>query len=488
MKPWTMVLALFWVAPVLAGEMAARVADPTRLSALGKRIEQTGFPPLTWRIPRVGGEIHREVLPNGLVVYLYPDRSVPTAHVSLQFKGGSLYETVAEDQVASLLGSFIRLGGTRKQTYEEISEELESLSASVSPWIGSEAGQVGGRCLKENLPRILELIHDTLLEPGFREEKLGLVKKQAKEEILRQRDYPGWVLSTLFGWKLWGDHPYGRIARVPRIEAITRQEIENRHRKYAVPNRSYLAIAGDIEVPATLGWVRALFGGWPRAGEDLPPAQKVSGSFEAGFYHFEKDIPQANIRLGHLGSRRINPDELALEIMNRILGGEAFKSRLSARVRSDEGLAYSVGSWFSCDTLEPASFGCYAETRNEKAFRTIQIMKETIREMTEKPPTAEELKQAKDTVINSFIHRWTNATYAVGQIMQLEIEGYPLDYYGSYIDRVTAITAEEVLRVSRKYLHPDQLVIVLVGKRAEFKDLPGDVTLRELTLPPEYMQ
>jgi predicted Zn-dependent peptidase len=363
------------------------------------------------------------------------------------------------------------------------------MAASLSTYVGSETGSVDAHCLKEHLPRVVELVHDVLLDPGFREDKLELVKKQRKETILRQKDYPGWITSTLFSAALYGDHPYGRIARVPRIEAITKADIEKEHGRLIVPDRSFIAISGDIDPGKTMEMVKKVFGTWKTsAGAVLPPYQKVRETYKPGVFYFEKDIPQTNLRLGHLGTKRGNPDEFSLLVMNAILGGEAFKSRLDTRVRSDEGLAYSVGSWFGTDGLEPSTFTCYSETKNEKIHRTITIMRDTINEMKKDPPTAEEMKQAKETIINSFIHQWTDAAYALDQIMNLEIQNQPREYYETYVDNVRKVTADDVLRVAGKYLHPDRLVVVLVGKRADMKDLPADIHLEEVTLPPEYLK
>jgi len=311
---------------------------------------------------------------------------------------------------------------------------------------------------------------------------------QKREDILRQKDYPGWVIGTIFHSKLYGDHPYGRIARVPRIEAITKDELLQTYQRVIVPDRTFLAVSGDVDSADALALIRRLYGDWPASSTPLPSPQKVNEAFTPGFYHFEKDIPQTNIRLGHFGVKRGNPDEFAIDVMNAILGGEAFKSRIMSRVRSDEGLAYSAGSWFGTYGLEPSSFGCYAETKNEKAYRTITIMTETMREMTEKAPSSEELQQAKETMINSFINRWTNTAYSVSQIMDLEVTGYPSDYYEKYVERIAAVTAADVQAVAKKYLHPDKLVVVLVGKRADMKDLPVDIPITEVTLPAEYLE
>jgi zinc protease len=472
-----------------AQEPQHREYDTSKVSPLGEKIAGMTFPPLTWHIPRVGHEIIREKLKNGLVVYLYPERTVPSVSLSVVFRGGRIYETPEEDQLASLMGSFMKMGGTRSLTYEQLTEELDGMAASLSTYVGSETGSVDAHCLKEHMPRVMEIVHDVLLEPGFREDKLDLVKKQRKEAILRQKDYPSWITRTLFSAALYGDHPYGRIARFPRIEAITKADIEKEHARLIVPERAFIAVSGDFDPGKTMEMVKKLFGSWKAAkGAVLPPYQKVQEAYKPGFFYFEKDIPQTNLRLGHLGTKRGNPDEFSLVVMNAILGGESFKSRLDTRVRSDEGLAYSVGSWFGTDALEPSSFVCYAQTKNEKIHRTITIMRETISEMKKESPTAEEMKQAKETIINSFIHRWTDAAYALDQIMNLEVENRPRDYYETYIDNVRKVTADDVLRVAGKYLHPDKLVVVLVGKRSDMKDLPEDIRLKEVTLPPEYLK
>jgi zinc protease len=483
-----------------------REYDASKLSPLGAKIATMTFPPLSWHVPRVGAEIIRSVLPNGLVVYIYPDHSVPVAHVRTVFKGGRLYETAEEDQAADLLGSFLRLGGTEALTYEQLTEELDGMAVNLWGWVADETGAVSAQCLTAHLPRVLELNRDLLLHPGFREDKLDLIKMQKREEILRQKDYPGWVIETLFRSQLYGDHPYGRIARVPRIEAITKAELVQTYQRLLAPERTFLAVSGDVDAAETIALVRRLYSAsddqdpadpkapvqrqaddWPSAHAPLPPPQKVNETFTPGFYHFEKDIPQTNIRLGHFGVKRGNPDEDAIDVMNAILGGEAFKSRIMSRVRSDEGLAYSAGSWFDTYGLEPSSFGCYAETKNEKAYRTITIMKEAMGEMIERPPSPEELRQAKETMINSFIHRWTDSSYAVAQIMDLEVYGYPADRHEKYVERIQAVTAQDVQSVAKKYLHPDKLIVVLVGKRADMKDLPADLQMTELTLPPEYL-
>lgn len=488
MKRIPAILMLALALPLLGQGMPKREYDTTKVSPMGKEIAGMTFPNLVWHVPEVGKEITRETLPNGLVVYLYPDHAVPVVHLQMVLRGGRLYETPEEDQLSSITSSFIQMGGSKARTYEDITAEMEGLAANIYGWSSDESVNFGAHCLKEHFPRVGEVLREWLLEPGFREDKLGLIKQQEAENILRQKDYPGWVIGTLFSSKLFGDHPYGRIARVPRIEAITKEEIQKEYQRTIVPERAFLAISGDIDPKETLALVNKLFGGWKKSGEALPPVQKVNETITPGFYHFEKDIPQANIRVGHLGVKRGNPDEIALMVMNMILGGEAFKSRIMSRVRSDEGLAYSAGSFFGSGTLEPSAFACYSQTKNEKAHRTVQIMKETMQEMTQKPPSDEEMKQAKETIVNSFIHRWANSSSAISQIMSLEIQGRPKDYFQTYIGHVQAVTAADVQRVAAKHLHPDKLVGIIVSKKAEMKDWPADLPMADITLPPEYMK
>jgi predicted Zn-dependent peptidase len=354
--------------------------------------------------------------------------------------------------------------------------------------MGNETGNVSARCLSEHLPQVMKLVHDVLLEPGFRTDKLDLIKKQRKEQMLRQKDYPGWIIGTLFNSKIYGDHPYGRISRSTQIDSITQADIMEAYRNYVNPDRAYIAISGDINTADVMKQIKKLFGDWESTRKKLPEIQKVSKSIAPGYYMFEKDINQTHIRLGHLSIKRGNPDEYALVVMNTILGGEAFKSRLATRIRSDEGLAYSAGSRYGTGSLEPSAFFCRSQTRSEKTFRTITIMKETMQEMRDTLPTVDEMDQAKQTLINSFIHKWTDTRYALQQIMNLEIQSYPDDYYREYTAHIQKVTREDVQRVAAKYLDPENVVIVLIGKRSEMTDLPPDINMKAIELPPEYMK
>jgi zinc protease len=248
-----------------------------------------------------------------------------------------------------------------------------------------------------------------------------------------------------------------------------------------------VGVAGDFERDDMLKLITSAFGGWAAGSSDLPPVLPLAAAPGPGVYHFQKRVPQSTIRMGHLSVGRGHPDEFALRVMNFILGGQGFRSRLGERVRSDEGLAYSVGSRYELDAPLAGVFEARCETKAASTFRTMTIMSEEIGKMQSAPPTERELHEAREALVNSFIHRWVNPVSTLEQMMDLELSGRPADYYQTYLDRLRAVTVEDVQRVARDYLHPDRLTTVIVGDAPAMGTPPAGVTLVPVELPREYM-
>jgi predicted Zn-dependent peptidase len=172
--------------------------------------------------------------------------------------------------------------------------------------------------------------------------------------------------------------------------------------------------------------------------------------------------------MGHLGIDKDNPDLYALRVMDFILGAGGFNSRLMRRVRSDEGLAYSVWSGFDIGRRFPGPFTAGTETRSATTGRTIGLMREIMTGMTRREVTAQELTLAKESIVNAFVFGFTDAERVVAQRARIEFFGYPAGYLEGYRDRIAAVTAADVLRVARTYLHPERMVTVVVGDAAGF--------------------
>jgi zinc protease len=177
-----------------------------------------------------------------------------------------------------------------------------------------------------------------------------------------------------------------------------------------------------------------------------------------------KDLPQTTILLGERGIDKSNPDLYALRVMNFILGGGGFNSRLMREVRSNRGLAYSVYSYFEIGRRLPGLFIAGSETQTTTVAEVVELMRAQMAEITREPVSDEELELAKESLINSFVFAFDNPHDIVTQTMRLDYYDYPPDYLEGYRDRVAAVTVQQVLSAARRYLDPETQVIVLVGE------------------------
>ncbi len=459
-----------------------------RQSELVREIEKLASPPITWRVPAVGREVERLVFDNGLTIFLYPESSVPRVGIIIRLKDGVFFEEANEERESAMLAQLIQIGGAENRSSDEVDALLDRIAARMSIW--SDVESAGGtlRCLPEDAPEAIALLSDLLLRPALPDEKLALVKKSERASILRQKDHPGWVSSTLFEHQLYGDHPLGRILRLSAVEGVTRDDLASRHDRFYVPERTLIGLAGDFARDPVLELLHRAFGDWPRGSGELaaPPPVDRAATAPARIYLFQKDIPQTTIRIGHLGVERGHPDEFAIRVMNFILGGRGFRSRLGERVRSDEGLAYAVRSRYELDTPDIGLFAAWCETKAASTYRAVEIMTDEIQGMQTRPPDAAAVEEAKDSIAHSYVQRWTNAVTTLEQLMDLELSGRDPGYFDTYLDRLRAVTAAQVEHAAREYLHPDDLVTVLVGNAPAIGDPPGGEPLIPLSLPPEY--
>jgi zinc protease len=267
---------------------------------------------------------------------------------------------------------------------------------------------------------------------------------------------------------------------VESVSSITRGELTGFHQRYFHPNNVWFAVSGDFDRKALLDLLDRQFGGWPRvefAPQVIPPVQKTR---EPKVLAGDKTVPQTTILIGELGIDKSDPDLHAVRVMNYILGGGGFNSRLMREIRSNRGLAYSVYSYYQVGRRLPGPFIAGAETKSSSTLDVMETMRRIMAEMREEPVTDAELELARESLINSFVFAFTDTHDVVTQIMRLDFYEYPEGYLESFRDHVAAVSKEDVLRVAREHLNPESQKIVLVGDRAAF-----DNSLEALGIPVE---
>jgi zinc protease len=451
-----------------------------------KVIEKMKFPELVWDVPEVGKEVTRTVLDNGLILFLMEDSELPLITAHALIRTGSIYDSKKDQALAGITGTVMRTGGTKSYSADSLNAILEFIAGSIECGIGNESGYAGLSVMSKDIDLGLELFNEVLRYPVFDSAKIELEKSQIKEAIRRRNDHPGSIISREFQHLLYGDHPYGSIIEWDEVEPITRDELVAYHDKYYHPNNIMMAFSGDFKTDDMIAKVKKVFGNWERQNIDFPAIPEVKYRFEPGVFIIDKDITQANIRVGQLGIRRNNPDKWAISLMNYILGGGSFTSRLTSRVRSDEGLAYSVRSSFSTGSRDYGLFYAYTQTKTATTERALELFFEEFKKIRNSLPTQEELRAAKESYINNFIFQFESAGEIVNRLMSLEYNDYPENYYSTYLDNIRAVTPEDIQRVARNYLHPDSMSIMIVADTTALSDdlsKFGEVTRMKLEKP-----
>lgn len=461
--------------------------DPSKVSPGSKKVDALKYRDLVWSVPELGKEVKKIVLASGMTLYLYPDHTLPVFNVQAIIRTGEIYEPAEKMATARLCGTVMRTGGTKTLTPDSLNAELEFMAGSVETGIGTEQGSANLNVLAKDADRGLEILADVLMNPEFRQDKLELAKDQIKEQIRRRNDQPQSIIFREFGNRLYGGHPYGRVLEWETVKKLTREDLANWHRAYYAPNNIMLGISGDFDADKVVEKVKKVFARWEKRTINFAQIPKVEAKPNPGIYVVDKpNLNQTNIAMGHLGVDFTNPDIYAIQVMNYTLGGGGFTSRLTSRVRSDLGLAYSVNSQFNTGSRDLGTFAATCQTKTETTHKAAAEMLAVIKKMREAPVTEEELKTAKDSYINRFVFQFTSAGAVVGQLMGLDYFARDPKFYNNYLDNVRKVTADDVFRVAKTYLKPENLTMVVVGNTAGFdgdlSDL-GSTTKVALTPP-----
>jgi len=449
MKRFFNILTILLLIAVPTVVLAGDLPDPRTLS----------FPPLKFTVPQTA----RIVLDNGMVVYMLEDHELPQISMSALVGAGSVYEPESKVGLAGLTGALMRSGGTTTTPAEKLNDELEFMGSSIESSIGDDAGTLYMSTLTRNLDRTLQLFAQVLMAPAFREDKVELARRMSIESLRRQNDDPKAVADRELVKAIYRGTPLGRVPTFTTVRAISRDDMLAFHKKYYHPNNVILSVAGDFNPKDMVVLLNRVFADWKKEPVQFPDIKAPVALFSPEVLHVEKDVNQTVIRMGHMGIDKDNPDMYAIRVMDAILGSGGFNSRLMSEIRNNQGLAYNVESSFDIGRRYLGRFAAETETKAQSSAKTIGLMEEIIAGMTQKPVTDQELALAKDSIINSFIFGFTSPAVVVNQKARLEYYRYPAGYLEKYRDNIAKVTRDDVLRVAKKYLHPDAMKLVVVG-------------------------
>lgn len=449
-----------WLGIGLFAAMAGALYGQQPLPAHPKNIK---YPVLDYHLPPASQ--FREVLSNGMIVYIAEDRMLPTFDLAIILRAGSAVEPPSKLGLASLVGEQMRDGGTKNLTPEELDERVEYLATTLSVSISDTRGRAKLSSLSKDIDEALGLLLDVLRYPRFDEERLRLAKDRRLQNIKRRNDSTASVSAIEWGFLMNGaQHFSNRYPSSPTIKAITRDDMFAFHRRYVHPGNMIVAVAGDFERPAMLEKLEKAFGDWP-AGQTGPTTfPKPDHSPRAGVYIVHKeDVNQGRVSIGHKSVMRGSPDDFALRVMNGILGASGFRSRLVAKVRSDEGLAYNTGSRFEQGVYYPGNFRCWFQSKSNSCAYATRLVIEEVKRLREEKPSRADVDDTVAYFVESFPQRFQTKLALLTNYAADEYTGRDPDYWQTYTENLEGVTPADVQRVARKYLRPDGLVILAVG-------------------------
>ncbi len=443
---------------------------------------QIKIPPLREFHPQ---EPRRVALPNGMVIFLQEDHELPLIGGTARIRGGSRSEPASKTGMLEIYGEVWRTGGTQSRTGDQLDDYLEARAARVETASGVDSTSISFNCLKQNLDELFPIFLELLREPAFRVDKIELAKTQLYTSISRRNDDIGEIAGREAVRLAYGkDNPYARIPEYATVTAVTRQDLLEWHQRYVHPNNIILGISGDFDPAAMEARLRRAFESWPKSAVPAEPAIEFRPP-KAGIYFIAKeDVNQSAIRMVALGITRKNPDYFNVEVMNEVLSG-GFSSRLVKSIRVEKGLAYAVGGGLGAAFDHSGIFRVSMGTKSNTTVEAIVALRAELENMIKSPPTEEEIRRAQDSILNSFIFNFDSKEKVLAERMRYEFYGYPPDFLERYRAGIEKATSEDLARIVRKYIHPEQFAVLVVGNSSEF-DKPlsslGPVTPVDITI------
>lgn len=417
-------------------------------------------PPRPFRLPQV----QTFKLPSGVAVYLVEQHTLPIVSMDLSFDGGAISDPPGKEGLASVCMALLS-EGTAKLDKIAFSEALADTASSVSSYAGADTQGVSMSSLSKHLDATFGLFVDTLLAPGFRPDELERMIKRRLEGLKQAKGSPDAVAARVAGPVLYGmSHPFGRIVTEASLRSITIDDCKAYHARQLKPGGARLFVVGDL----TADQVKQRFAGPELASwkGKLPRLPKLGAPRGAKARLVFVDIPgaaQSQIGVSFFGPLRTAPDYFPTAIMSSIFGG-GFTSRLNMNLREDKGYTYGARGGINYSR----SYGVVTGGGSVRSDATYQSLLELVREMRDlqsgaRPPTDEELTREKQGAILGMPARFATAGASLGMFRSLVYFGLPLDYWGSYVDKVTKVTKDQVAKAAAKHLRDGSAIYVVVG-------------------------
>jgi zinc protease len=428
------------------------------------------------------GALTRTTLDNGLRVLVLVDRRLPRVTLGLSARRGAGSVAVSHAGLAAFTAELMKRGAGDWSALA-LAQTVDEIGASLSVEAGWDSTGVTISGLSRDLDRLIEVLADVVLKPRFTPEEAEKAREEQLGGLAQAKDDPRRLVSWAASKALYPEHRYGLpLDGTPKSVVILDERLAREfHSNVFVPSNCVLFASGDIEPSEWLRRAEAIFGAWeggdtpaktPRPPAPVPATRRI-------VIVDRPDLVQAQIIVGHDGIRRADPVRIPAMLMNNVLGGSSFSSRMMAHIRGDEGLTYGVYSGFSL-RREPGPFRVSTFTRAPEARRVVDLILAELETMREGPPSEDELAKAASYSVGRFGLGLESSSAVMTSLVNLDIYGLPEDSLDTYRSRVRAVDTEATASAARELLYPDRAAVVLLGPAAmlapQFEDL-GNVEI-----------
>jgi predicted Zn-dependent peptidase len=406
-------------------------------------------------------------LPNGLGVTMVPYGKVPKTTVQLVIRTGNIDESADEVWLADLMGDLMKEGTTTRSA-EDIAREAASMGGSLNIGLGLDRSSVSGTVLAEFGTELVALIADVTLNPAFPESELDRLRGDRIRQVSISRTRAQSVTQERFRAVMYPDHPYGRLYPTEeQLQGYTIEQVRGFYEANFGAARSHLYVTGMFDEAAIREAIEAAFSGWkegPPATVDIP--EPVTG--RAVHILDRPGAPQSTIQVGLPTVDPSHEDFVALSVTNALLGG-SFASRITANIREDKGYTYSPQSAVST-RYRDAYWVEMADVTTAVTGASLDEIFYEIDRLANEAPSEEELRGIQNFLAGIFVLQNSSRGGIVGQLAYMRLHGLPDDYLETYVDRIYAVTPEEVQRIVQEYIRPDDMLLVVTGDRAQVEE------------------
>ncbi|MCI2399837.1 pitrilysin family protein [Aliiroseovarius subalbicans] len=418
---------------------------------------------LFWTLPaRAEIAIQEVTSPGGITAWLVEEHALPFMALEIRFRGGASLDAPGKRGATVLMSGLIEEGAGDMDA-RGFAEAREALAASFRFDAHDDAFTISAQFLTENRDAAVALLRTALTQPRFDTDAIERVRGQVLSHLTSRETDPMAMVSDRFSRLAFGEHPYGSYSSgtPDSVSALTRNDIVAAFNGAIARDRIYVGAVGDISAEALGTLLDDLFGDLPETGAAIP--DRVEFSLGDGVTVVDFDTPQSVARFGHVGITRDDPDFFAAYVVNEILGGSGFNSRLMDEVREKRGLTYGIGTYLIPMDLSEYMIG-QVSSQNDTMAEVVEVVRAEWARMAQTGVSAEELASAQTYLTGAYPLRFDGNGPIANIMVGMQMQGLPLDYIATRNDQIMAVTLDEANRVAARIYDPEALHFVIVGR------------------------